>query len=211
MADYNRLFELVAKKEGGYQNQSTDSGNYCEGKLIGTKYGVSAILYKHIKGKCPTVEEMKNLTKNEAKEIWRRGVWNTIKGDSIKSDAIAELILDSTGLGNSGYLHTRQAINDTLGTKIPATRKMVFTKEEIALINKAPEKKLIENLYLRRKNFFETHSQADIYGKGWMNRLNEVYNRVIIFAVEKKSPIVITLGLIALSFALYKYLFKKKN
>lgn len=69
---YTDSLPTILKDEGGYQNLSYDSANYCDGKLIGTKYGISAIGYKGYYGVCPTVEQMKNLTTDQAAAIFKK-------------------------------------------------------------------------------------------------------------------------------------------
>ena len=136
MADFNTIWSRVLKDEGGYQTDTEDSGNYCENKLIGTKYGIAAINYKAYYGYCPTIQQMKDLTEAQAKAIWKKTVWDNIQGDKIDSMGIASMILDAAGGGKSGYLHVRQAINKSLNKNaVSETYTMKISENEASLIN----------------------------------------------------------------------------
>jgi len=187
MANYDIIFDKILKKEGGFQNMSSDEGNYCNGNLIGTKWGVSAIAYKEFYGKCPSVSEMRNLTQEEAKNIWKSTEWDKIKGDLIESQSVAELILDSVSGGANGFLHTRQAINESSGKKlVPENKSMKLSQSEVDYINSIDDKKYFDSLYNIRLNYFKSHPQYKEYGVGWINRLNKVYNS---FSTKAKSAV----------------------
>ncbi len=180
MANYDVVFPNVIAQEGGYGNIASDSGNYCDGNLVGTKYGISAVAYKGYYGKCPSVSDMKNLTLEQAKAIWKWGFWDKINGDSIDSNGIAELIFHSVGGGATGFLHTRQAINKTAGKSVVTeSNKSPLTQKEVALINSFDSKVFFKNLYDIRYNFFQNNSKSSIFGAGWINALNKTYNNFL--------------------------------
>ena len=64
------FFQTILKIEGGYQAMPDDNGNYCDGNLVGTKYGVSAAALGTWWGRCPTVAEMKALTTDTAYQFY---------------------------------------------------------------------------------------------------------------------------------------------
>lgn len=65
-----QFFKTILAIEGGYQAMPDDSGNYCGGELIGTKYGVSAVAFGTWVGRCPSVAEMKALTTDTAYQFY---------------------------------------------------------------------------------------------------------------------------------------------
>lgn len=211
MADFKPVFEATKGFEGGFQNMASDTGNYCDGKLIGTKYGIAATGFKGYFGRCPSVEEIKNLSVQTAYEIGKKNYWDAIQGDKINSQKLAHLIFDSVYGGSSGFLHIRQALNKIANKNITSeTSKWGLTNNEISAINNLDSTKLFNQLYEIRKKFFETHSQASIYGKGWTNRLNSIFNQYSVKIVEitKKYWLVLALGISALTVGIYLY--KKK-
>lgn len=54
---------IIRNNEGGFQDDPNDPGNYANGKLVGTKYGISARAYPQ--------EDIRNLSLNRAVEIYR--------------------------------------------------------------------------------------------------------------------------------------------
>lgn len=69
--------------EGGFQKLKGDSGNYVNGKLVGTKYGIAARSYPK--------EDIPNLTLERAGEIYRRDFWGASRCDEWKSQIIANV------------------------------------------------------------------------------------------------------------------------
>lgn len=89
------FFKKILAIEGGYQAFPTDNGNYCQGQLVGTKYGMSAVAVSTWWGRCPSVEEMKALTESDAFNFYawyfdRFGLY------SIQSQQIFELVANNT-------------------------------------------------------------------------------------------------------------------
>ena len=79
MADFEIAILKIIKHEGGYVNDPKDSGGE-------TKYGISKRAYPRV--------NIKNLTLQDAKAIYKRDYWDRIKGDLIESQEIAESIFD---------------------------------------------------------------------------------------------------------------------
>lgn len=69
--------------EGGFQKLKGDSGNYVNGKLIGTKFGIAAASYPH--------EDIPNLIIERAAVIYQRDFWGASRCDEWKSQIIANL------------------------------------------------------------------------------------------------------------------------
>lgn len=63
-----RCVEWVLEKEGGFQANPNDQGNYYQNKLIGTKYGISAASYG---GRY----DIPNLTREQAIQIYHDDYW----------------------------------------------------------------------------------------------------------------------------------------
>lgn len=207
MANFEPIFEKLMKKEGGFQNKSSDVGNYCNGKLIGTKYGISATGFQGYFKRCPTDEEMRNLDLATAKKIWKSGYWDAIQGDKLNNISIAELILDGVGGGKNGWLHTRQAINKSYGKQVvPESYTMKLSNSEVDLINKLDAKLYFQNLYDIRYNYFINHSQYAIYGADWISRLKGVYASFTNTVSKYKVPI---LGIALLAIGVSAFLYYK--
>lgn len=98
--DFNKAFELVVGSEGGYSTDKTDKGNWTGGQVglgefKGTKYGVSAASYPDL--------DIKNLTLEQAKEIYRKNYWDKLSLDGM-NPAAAYVLFDAainSGVGGA--------------------------------------------------------------------------------------------------------------
>lgn len=80
MSYFYKALDFVEVAEGGYSDDPNDTGNWTggakgKGELRGTQYGISAAAY-------PTLD-IKALTKDEARAIYKRDYWDRIDGDDL--------------------------------------------------------------------------------------------------------------------------------
>ena len=102
MAVFQIAYNIVAAHEGGFQIHPNDTGNYNSlSQLVGTNWGISAGVYEDWIGYPPTKTDMQQMTKSEAGQIYKVQYWDTIKGDQILNQALANIIFD--GRVNHGY------------------------------------------------------------------------------------------------------------
>jgi len=52
MANFDKAHKYIVEEEGGYQDLANDTGNYSDGLLIGTNYGISADTLKSYLKRC---------------------------------------------------------------------------------------------------------------------------------------------------------------
>jgi hypothetical protein len=111
----------TAEFEGGYQADRNDNGNWTggrkgKGRLVGTKFGISAPLLGAYLGHTPSVSDMKNLLFETAKNVYHKFYWEKIKGDEIKDVEAATQIYDV-------------AVNMGTGTAIMLTQRSLGLPE----------------------------------------------------------------------------------
>jgi len=82
MADFNKAIGKTLAHEGGakFTDDPTDRGG-------ATKYGISQRAYPDV--------DIRNLTEQQAQDIYKRDYWDRIRADEITSQAIAENIFDT--------------------------------------------------------------------------------------------------------------------
>jgi lysozyme family protein len=216
MANFEKVYPNIKAGEGDYSDNPNDVGNYCGGKLIGTNHGIASTFYKGIIGRCPTVQEMKNLSATEAKSLWKKHFWTKIDGDNVPLDALAELYVYSTGGGSSGWLHIRQSANKVAGKKLFDEVRVPLSLSQMQTVNKLDGKKMYKEMSALRQKYFENHPNKNI-NKGLLNRLyriNERFNsetaKVVKVAKENpKTSIGIALIVVGVgAYLLYRYKFK---
>jgi len=135
---FDRAMQFILKWEGGYQNNPADLGNWTgqnvgEGENKGTNFGISAHSYPGL--------DIKNLTREQAIEIYKRDYWNQSGADKL-AWPLNLLVFDTAVLHGVGAAQT-------------------WLKEVGANPYAFAAKRL--NVY--------THSPSwSIFGNGWTNR-----------------------------------------
>lgn len=98
MTAFDQAFALVVANEGGYTVDPADPGNWTGGVVghgvcLGTKWGISAAAY-------PTLD-IRNLTENEARTIYRQRYWVPICGDRMPAPLSVLMFDAAVNLGVS--------------------------------------------------------------------------------------------------------------
>ena len=172
MAKFEKAQALVGLSEGGYQNDPRDSGNYYQGNLIGTNWGISAPTLATFLGRIPTVQDMKTLTKQTAESILKSRYWTKHNLGSIKNQSVANLLYD--GIVNHGSNGMRMLTSKALSAmKHPLEYYAVFTEKGIKLMNGLNPKRLFFALKKARANKYRSLGKPH-YLKGWLNRLDRI-------------------------------------
>lgn len=214
MADFNTAYNIVRKIEGGYQNNANDSGNYCDGELIGTNRGIAAETYADslLGDRCPTVAEMKALTSDQAKSIYRTNFWNPIRGDELENQNTANMLFDM-------YVNQTYWFNYILENAVIKQRMFITSFDrplsdgELDILNGLNQKKFFNDLRDGREeryNYLVEQNPAKYaeFYNGWMNRLdtlewNKNWATPVKFATI--ALIILAVGVGAYFVAIHKY------
>jgi len=161
------IVEGILGFEAGFQDNPDDKGNFdSQGNLIGTNKGITPSSYKAAFGKEPTVDELKNLTTEQAIEIYNENYWkpNRIGEMPPEVQEIAMNMFVMTSPKNAAKAIQRAAGAKEDGIIGPQTLKAMrgLTSEEIWKEYEA---------YLRSLKAWGK------FGKGWTNRYNAILGR----------------------------------
>ena len=153
----------VLKNEGGYANDSNDSGGE-------TMYGIT----KAVARENGYTGKMKNLSKATASAIYYKKYWLAGKLDKVKGIKIAFLILDMNvnhGLKNATVILQRALNRCDAGLKVDG----IFGAKTLQSVNdnckKDAEAELINALIAERLKFYIGVSKWYVYSKGWARRV----------------------------------------
>lgn len=153
-------FPFVIGKEGGYDRDPHDRGNWTSGKigvgeLKGTKYGVAAHVYPHL--------DIKNLTVEDARKIQRRDYADKVAYDALPA-GVDVSVFDMAY--NAGPGRSLKLLNAAL-----ATGTSLSTAASLAAVANATSDKvaLIKRFALKRLGFYQSLNNGR-YIKGWTNR-----------------------------------------
>lgn len=164
---FDTVMNWVFTHEGGYSSDRADPGNWTGGKvgkgqLKGTKFGISAKAYPNL--------DIRNLTKEQARALYKRDYWDKVKGDDLPAglDYVAYDAAINSGPAQSAKWIQRAAgvsADGIIGAQTLAAIDTAARKNEEALISSATSQRLA---FLRR---LSTWSR---YGKGWQRRVDDV-------------------------------------
>jgi len=177
MASFDKAVINTFKAEGGFQQDASDNANYVNGVLIGTNRGISAQGYYAYYKKVPTVNDIKNLTVEQAKQIFKGNYWDKIAGDFIVNQSVAELMFQFViGSGSSQISYIKDIANKVGGKSVLVLNDLPITKMDAFFINEINQ----ELFHARMKEWrFELYDRIvaknpakQKFLKGWQNRLN---------------------------------------
>lgn len=158
----DKLIQSAFNMEGGYSDDRADTGNYYNGQFIGTNHGISAPLLAEVLGRTPTVDDMKNLTAEEASNIYKERYVTQFGIDELPRD-VQEIVFH--GVINSGG-HAIKAVQQLLGLKQDG---VVGPKTREAMRNADFTREQFRDALLSRYRGFRTWPE---HGRGWTNRFN---------------------------------------
>jgi lysozyme family protein len=160
---FDTAFASVVGLESGYSDNPRDPGNWTggatgQGELRGTMYGISAAAF-------PTLD-IKNLTLDAAKAIYRAKYWDKVAGDELPGP-IAEMAFDCAV--NQGVT----AAADTLQYALRIVSDGVIgpiTVQAAQRYDNAPGSIVIEMGALRAYRYAQSDG-FKTFGLGWMRRV----------------------------------------
>src|SRR5574343_1654248 len=168
MAKIEKLIPFILKWEGGFVNDPADLGGATnKGVTIGTFKD-----YRKHKGlPTPTVDDLKNISESEWHDIFKSLYWDRWKADDIKSQSVANILVDWVWASGSHGIKRPQCL---LGVKADG----IVGKQTIAALNAMDAATLFKMIKDDRAKFIDEICKArpknEKYRKGWMNRINAI-------------------------------------
>lgn len=160
---FDRAFELILGHEGGFVNDPRDNGG-------ATNFGVTIKTWRKWKGSPVTIADMKALTINDIKPMYRAWFWDEAHCEELPA-GLALHVFDvavNSGPARAIILLQRVCKVEDDGEFGPATRMAL----QAALVAHG-ERKLIERYSMARRAFYRTLDDFDHFGKGWLRRVDE--------------------------------------
>ena len=169
MADPKKLIPFILKWEGGFVNDPDDLGGATnKGITIGT-FGE----YRKRKGlPPPTVNDLKNLSDKDWYEIFKTLYWDRWKADEIKSQSIADILVDWIW---ASEMHGIKIPHDLVGV-IPDG---IVGPKTLAAVNSRNPRELFDQIKIAGFDFIEDICRErpanNKFKRGWMNhRINDI-------------------------------------
>ena len=163
--NFDKCLEMLLHHEGGYVNDSRDSGGM-------TNLGVTKRVYEDWVDRKVTEQEMRDLTPDDVAPIYKKNYWDRIKGDYVPS-GVDWCLYD--WCVNSGSKRPAKAVQRAVG----ATPDGVIGKQTVGLIMEKDPKFIIDYVYTVRQAFYEGLDDYKHFGRGWSRRNTETLHQAM--------------------------------
>jgi lysozyme family protein len=161
-ANWEKAFQAVLKHEGGFVNHPKDPGGM-------TNLGVTKKVWEEFVGREVDEAEMRALTPDVVKPLYKKNYWDKIKGDQLPSGvdyAAYDLAV------NSGTGRAAKYLQQIAG--VPADG--IIGPKSLEAINACPATEAVDALCDMRLDFLQKLPTWGTFGKGWGRRVEEVKN-----------------------------------
>jgi len=161
MMNFETVFDRLIGHEGGWSDDPRDPGNWTGGRpnvgqLKGTKFGIAANTYPDI--------DIKGLTLDAAKAIYRRDWWDKIHADEMPG-AVAYQVWDF-------------AVNAGMSRAVISLQRAVGVADDgkigprtLAAVAAMSVTDVLSRFNAERLEFYASLSTWATYGKGWARRV----------------------------------------
>ena len=146
---FNKAVRVILEHEGGYVNHPNDPGGE-------TNYGISKRAYPYL--------DIKNLTREEAKAIYKKDYWYAIKGNYLP-EGLDLMIFDMAV--NAGISRSVKLLQNVLGV---TSDGILGPKTMEAIIDKDVND-LIYSYAIERIDYYSKLPTFKTFGKGWIKRV----------------------------------------
>lgn len=159
--DFDTAFDRLIGHEGNFSDDPRDPGNWTGGRpnagqLKGTKFGIASNTYPDI--------DIKNLTLEQAREIYRRDWWLKIGADELPGALVFQMWDFAV---NAGMSTAARGAQYACG----AAQDGLIGPQTVAAIKRQELNDLLLKFNAFRIRYYTSLSTWPTYGKGWANRV----------------------------------------
>lgn len=161
--NWERSLKEVLKHEGGFVDHPQDPGG-------ATNFGITLGTYRSYRNNQHlTANDLKNITQQEVKDIYRTRYWDKIRGDDLPS-GVDFLVFDfGVNAGNGRAAKMLQSLVNVPADGGIGPQTLRATHEVYA--NDA--EKLIVDYTDSRAAYYQSLSHFPTFGRGWLRRTKE--------------------------------------
>lgn len=157
--NYDKCIETILHHEGGYVNHPSDPGGE-------TNLGVTKRVYEDWGG----TKDMKDLTVEDVKPIYKKNYWDRVKGDDLPAGL--DLCVFDFGV-NAGTGRAAKYLQRMIGTTADGGIGPNTLKALGLYIEEVGVEGAITEYQSRRQDYYESLSTFETFGKGWSRRVRE--------------------------------------
>lgn len=158
--NWDKCFSLVLENEGGFVNNPKDPGGM-------TNLGVTKQVWESWVDRDVTESEMRSLTPNIVKPLYKKNYWDKIRGDQLPLgvDYAAYDFAVNSGIGKSSRILQQIAA-------VPADG--IIGPQSIAAILACNPDEMIDTICDTRLQFLKNLPTWATFGRGWQSRVDSV-------------------------------------
>ena len=167
---FDACFNAVYKWEGGkYTNHPRDKGGP-------TKHGITlGRLRSWRRDKSLTANDVRRLTKSEAKDIYYQDYWKASECDALPAGI--DLCVYNRSV-NSGPVRGQRLLQTLLrgyGKQVAVDGDI--GPETIAALEGIGRQRIVDDYFAAYERYYRRLSDFDVFGKGWLNRNRDLHKK----------------------------------
>ncbi|MCB4821734.1 glycoside hydrolase family 108 protein [Roseicella aerolata] len=167
---FDLCLEVVLEKEGGFANHPADPGG-------ATMLGITQRSLAAWRGRPVTEAEVRALTREEAKEIYRALYWNVMRCEDLPRGI--DLMVFDCGV-NAGPATAVRMLQRAVGAAADGAVGPVT----LQAVRRAEARPLIEALARARQAHYEALEHFRTFGSGWTRRVEAVRRQALLMAAS---------------------------
>jgi lysozyme family protein len=214
MANYKEIIPFILQAEGGLSKAKTDKASLDlvpDGKGFHTNKGITWTTLKKYQSRLGVSQDMLiqifyMMPQHVWEMVFKLGYWDAMKGDQIKSQAIADTLVDWAW--TSGPVTAIRKLQQFM--RVPVNSRMdARTLQRLNAIS--DEGSFLKSFSDFKKQWYLTLPNQSANYEGWAKRLDRLYESVKTKVVENKGSIaLVATGVVATGVLLYM-VFRNKN
>ena len=167
MADnFPRAVDHTLRHEGGYVDHPADPGG-------ATNRGITLATYRAwTKRPNATKEELRGISEQTAREIYRENYWHPISADKLPH-GVDHMVFDM-GV-NAGTFRSAQLLQEVLGVLVDGR----IGPQTLAAAAQADPRQLIDDLRARHERYYRGLANFATFGRGWLARLESRHREAV--------------------------------
>jgi lysozyme family protein len=158
--NFDSILKAVLRHEGGFSNHVSDPGGM-------TNLGVTKAVWEEWVGHPVTEKDMKALTPDAVKAMYRRKYWDKVQGDLLPT-GVDHAVFDFAV--NSGPGRAAKYLQELIGTKADG----FIGPQTLTILAQKDPKQVVADYNAKRQAFLEGLPTFSTFGKGWTRRVSEV-------------------------------------
>ncbi|EPN9527367.1 type VI secretion system tip protein TssI/VgrG [Cronobacter malonaticus] len=170
--NFSKISPIIFKNEGGYVNDPNDSGGATNKGIAWNTWQKYA---KEDLGVEPTLDNLKNITTEQAETIYRKRYWDPSGFNNIKDPKLALMSYDWTITSGGAGKQIQKLLNNEFGQQL-ATDGKIGPKTIEAMNSVSDSAKLTSRIADIRKEYYENlvinNPKNGKFLTGWLNRVD---------------------------------------